>query len=204
METVNKFYRESTSKIIEYCNVVIGGFTTDDLCKLFSSLYMCIEVGKDEELIKFAEYCFGNKNLRKIKAFLKFWNNDILIRPLQLLGLLDSEIKEIHIPLHKAYEIIKKNPYRLPQISLQTALKIISSHLRLEISPPGNIVNHETLEYKSSVALFCGEICRTVYENLNKRKWTSTPISKILEQFPEYTELKDFICKFYFCKEKDQ
>ena len=202
METVNKFYRDATVKIIEYCNIVIGGFTTDNLCSLFSSLYRCIEIGKDEELIRFAEYCFGNKNLRKVKSFLKYWNNDVLIRPLQLIGLLDSEIKAIHIPLHEAYQIVKKNPYRLPQISMKTALKIVTSHLRLESGPVGTIVNHEALEYKSAVSARCGEISRMVYENVEKRKWTSTPIAKILEQFPEYLELRDFICRYYFCKEE--
>uniref|UniRef100_A0A6C0BD29 AAA+ ATPase domain-containing protein n=1 Tax=viral metagenome TaxID=1070528 RepID=A0A6C0BD29_9ZZZZ len=202
MNAVNGFYRGATNKIMEYCNMVTGGFSSDNIFNLFSSLYRCIEVGNDSELIKFAEYCFGSNNLKKIKSFLKYWNNDVLIRPLQLLGISDSEIQAIHIPLHEAYNIVKKNPYRLPQISMSTAFKIINSHLRLEKAPVDYVVDHSELKYKSTVAIYCGEICRLVYENVHKRKWTSTPIIRICDKFPDYDQLKDIIIKYYFCKEE--
>jgi hypothetical protein len=198
---VTAFYRESTSKIMEYCRMTMGDNKIDNICKLLNNLYDCMSVSDDKSLLEFSKYCFGSENIKKIKNFLKLFNNEVLIRPLQLLGLNLDEIKLIHIPLDVAYKIIKGNPYRIPQIPLSKAQNIIENHLRLEkddIIP----VNHEKLKSKSLKSLVCGHITRMVYENLQNRNWMCTPVSKILEKFEEYADLKEDLIKFYFCFEE--
>ena len=108
LETVTEYYRNITDKISDYCIFNMGEYSVDKICQLFSGLYRCIEVGDDEELKKFSVYCFNSNNVKKIKNFFAVWNNDVLIRPLELLGLSLDEIKSIHIPLYEAYKIIKK------------------------------------------------------------------------------------------------
>ncbi len=201
IEAVNTFYREATERIMDYCKLIYDDMSADSLCLLFNGLYICMENKNDEELLKFSKKCFNSTNLNKIKAFLKYWNNDVLVRPLQLLGLSDSEISAIHIPLNQAYQILKTNPYRLPQVEMSTATKIVNSHLRLEPGPIDYQVNHEQLEYKSSIAVMCGEISRMIYQNIITKKWTSTPIDRILEKYESFNEFKDKIYEFYFCKE---
>ena len=123
IETVTQYYRNVTDKIMDHCLMSMGSYSVDNLCNLFNGLYKCIEINDEQSLIDFATYCFGNPNVKKIKNFLTIWQNDVLIRPLELLGLNHTEIHAIHIPLYEAYEIIKKNPYRLPQYSIEKALE---------------------------------------------------------------------------------
>lgn len=212
-ETVTEFYRNSCSKIMEYCFETMSGNTTDDIIKLFNSLYRSIKINKDEdtkenieeaseEIVEFAKRCFNNPSYAKIKSFLTIWNNDVLVRPLQLLGLDLTEIHAIHIPLYEAYKIIRKNPYRLPQYSINKAKKIIQYHLRLPEEEIDTPVNHECLSSYSTVALMCGCISRMVYDNIQKRKWTSTPIRKIKDNCPSYDDLKEHILKYYYCVEE--
>lgn len=202
VSTVTQYYRDVTDRIIDYCIMSMGEYSIDNICKLFNGLYRCIEIDDDEELLKFSSHCFKNSSIRKIKHFFIIWNNDVLVRPLELLGLTTDEIKSIHIPLYDAYKIIKNNPYRLPQIPIEKASKIAMSHLRLEQQPLDYVTNHEKLEYNSIKAILCGNISRMVYENVAKRKWTSTPINRILERFPDYEEFKPFLEKYYYCIEE--
>ena len=202
LETVTEYYRNITDKISDYCIFNMGEYSVDKICQLFSGLYRCIEVGDDEELKKFSVYCFNSNNVKKIKNFFAVWNNDVLIRPLELLGLSLDEIKSIHIPLYEAYKIIKKNPYRLPQYSIEKASKIATSHLRLDSESIGSDTNHEELQTNSMKAIVCGSISRMVYDNVSKRNWTSTPIPKIVEKFPMFQELKKDLLKYYFCLEE--
>lgn len=202
IETVNTFYRNATAKIMDYCNMIYNSMTTDSLFDLFNQLYAFMKTNNEEELIKFSKYCFNSTNLIRIKAFLKYWNNDVLIRPLQLLGLSDAEINAIHIPLNHAYKILKTNPYRLPQVELSTANKIVNSHLRLEKAPVGYEVDHKALEYKSIAAVVSSEISKMVYSNVSTKKWTSTPIERIKEKYENIEEIKQIVCEYYFCKEE--
>lgn len=203
IENVTKFYRGCTNNIIEYCARMMGSYTVDNLNTMFNFLYKCITTSDNDSLIDFAKNCFKNPDLKKIKSFFRIWNNNVLIRPLQLLGLTEEEIKKIHIPLYEAYEIAKTNPYRLPQIPIEKATKIITHHLRLDYSPDDHdgTTNHEELKYISINALMCGMITRMVYDNVIKRKWTSTPIARVIEKFPLYRELKDSLEKYYYCIE---
>lgn len=202
METVTQYYRDVTDRISDYCFTMLGGFSVDKICDLFNGLYNCISIDDEKSLVEFAQYCFRNPSIKKIKNFLVIWNNNVLVRPLQLLGLSDIEIKSIHIPLYEAYSIIKKNPYRFPQYPIEKAIKIVENHLRLENAPIGFKVNHEKLEYNSIFARICGSITRMVYDNIQKRKWTSTPISKIKEQFPMYEEYRDVLFNYYYLVEE--
>lgn len=201
-ENVTKFYRECTNSIIEYCATTMGSYSVDNLNSLFNYLYKCITIGDDDTLVDFARNCFKNPDLKKIKTFFRLWNSEVFIRPLQLLGLSAQEIDSIHIPLDKAYEIAKTNPYRLPQIPIDKAYKIVTQHLRLEYAPDDVVVetNHEELEYISTEAFFCGQVTRMVYENIG-RKWTSTPIKNILAKFSLFPLFKEKIIKYYFCVE---
>lgn len=201
IDTVTQYYRSTSEKITDYCITYIGSYSVDNICKLFNGLYKFIEINDEQPLIDFATYCFGNPSVKKIKNFLTIWNNDVLIRPLELLGLNLNEIHSIHIPLYEAYEIIKRNPYRLPQYSIEKAMTIINSHLRLEDAPIGHRVNHEELEYNSIFARICGTISRMVYDNVKKRKWTSTPIDRIKEHFPMYNEYREVLQEYYYCVE---
>lgn len=202
METVTQYYRDVTDRVSEYCNTIMGGFTSDKICDLFNGLYRCISIDDQQPLIEFAQFCFRNASIKKIKNFLVIWNNDVLIRPLQLLGLSETEIKSIHIPLNEAYEIIKKNPFRFPQYSLEKANKIVENHLRLQPAPYGFEINHEKLDYNSIFVRICGSITRMVYDNIDKRKWSSTPIAKIKEQFPMYDDYRDILFKYYYLIEE--
>lgn len=202
LETVTQYYRNITDKISDYCRMMMGEYSVDKICQLFTGLYRCIEVGDDEELKKFAVYCFNSNNVKKIKNFFAIWNNDVLIRPLELLGLSIEEIKSIHIPLYEAYQIIKRNPYRLPQYSIEKASKIAMSHLRLDSEIIGSDTNHEELQTNSMKAIVCGSISRMIYDNVYKRNWSSTPVSKIIEKFPMYSLLKEDLFKYYFCIEE--
>lgn len=201
IETVTQYYRNVTDKIMDYCIMYIGSYSIDNLCNLFNGLYKCIEVNDEQQLVDFANYCFGNPSFKKVKNFLTIWQNDVLIRPLELLGLNHNEISAIHIPLYEAYEIIKTNPYRLPQYSIEKAIKIAESHIRLELAPIGYETNHKILEYNSIFARICGSITRMIYDNINKRKWTSTPIARIKEHFPMYDEYKEILQEYYYCVE---
>lgn len=202
MSNLTEFYRKITDRSYEYCKMTIGGISTDDLCKLFSSLYDCIKLDDENSLQDFSRYVFHNPNTKGLKHFLKIWNNDVLIRPLQLMGLTEKEIKSIHIPLHNAYEIVKTNPYRLPQYSISKATKIATSHLRLSSAPGPVNVNHKQLEYLSNEAIMCGILVRAVYDNIQKRKWTSTPVEKMKLIYPEYDTIKKKLEDFYFCVEE--
>lgn len=202
IDTVTKYYRDVTTRICEYCNEMVGVPNTDNICRLFNGLYQSINLEDEHELLKFARYCFNNDNLKKIKNFFRIWNNNALIRPLELLGLSVDEIKTIHIPLHKAYEIIKGNPYRLPQVPIEKANKIVANHLRLNQEIVGDKTNHEILASTSIEATICGVITRMVYDNIEKKQWTSTPIARIVEKYPMYTEYKDILQKYYYCVEE--
>lgn len=195
------FYLKTSDKIYEYITLYFGKISPDNLCSLFSSLYSCISVGDEDQLVNFSKFVFDNTNTKPLKHFLKMWNNDVLIRPLQLLGLSEKEIHAIHIPLNAAYTIVKTNPYRLPQYSNDKAAKIMKSHLRLGFSKSNEITNHRHLTGISLDAVFCGEISRMVYDNLHTRKWTSTPICLIRDKYPNYDSLKDTLEKYYFCIE---
>lgn len=199
IETVTQYYRDITERIYDYCRENVGDSSVDSICKLFNSLYRCISIDDSESLINFATKCFKNPNLKKIKNFFVVWNNDVLVRPLELLGLSIEEIKSIHIPLYEAYKIIKKNPYRLPQIPIEKSIKIALSHLNLQQPPMDYITNHLDLEYNSTVAILCGNISRMVYDNFLKKKWSSTPVARILEKFPCYEEYKSVIETYYYC-----
>lgn len=202
MENITKFYRECSDNISQYCCHTMGSYSVDKLNTMFNFLYKCIATKDNDPLIDFAKNCFKNPDLRKIKSFFRIWNTQVLIRPLQLLGLNEKEIKEIGVPLDKAYEIAKTNPYRIPQIPIEKANKIVSHHLRLEFSDDDNeVTNHEELKYISNEAVLCGHINRMIYNNLVQRKWTSTPIARIIEKFPFYKTYKDIIEKYYFCVE---
>lgn len=202
LENVTKFYREVCDKIVKYCTLMMGKYTIDNICKLFSGLYRSIEIGDDDSLFNFAKSCFNNGNLKKIKFFLTLWNKNVLIRPLELLGLTIKEIESIHIPLYEAYNIIKRNPYRLPQIPLEKATKIVTHHLRLE-PENDNPINHEELKTESTEAIICGTISRIIYDNIEKKKWSSTPISKIKEKMPVFDMFKEKLQKYYFCIEEE-
>lgn len=202
IENVTKFYRDCTNNIMEYCSRMMGSYNIDNLNQMFNFLYKCISINDDDPLVDFAKNCFKNPDLRKVKSFFRLWNSQVLIRPLQLLGLTELEIKSIHLPLDKAYSIAKTNPYRLPQIPIEKATKIVTHHLRLDF-PPDDEENletdHEELKYISPEAYICGEIVRMVYDNVKKRKWTSTPIARVIEKFKLYPSLKDKIEKYYYC-----
>lgn len=200
--TLTQYFHNVTDKIYEYCRENIGGISPDDICKLFSSLYNCMSSGDETYLSEFSSVIFGSENIKPLKHFLKMWNNDVLIRPLQLMGLTEKEISAIHVPLHVAYNILKTNPFRLPQYSIEKANTIAKMHLRLGFKPHNEITNHKILTGMSIDVNFCGEICRLVYNNLHQRKWTSTPVSKIKEKFPMYDDLKIHLEQNYFCVEE--
>lgn len=205
-ENLTEYYRKITDKIYEFSRMSMGGISTDDICSLFGSLYSCILQNDETQLEDFTQFVFNNKSTKALKRFLRIWNNDVLIRPLQLMGLSEPEIKAIHIPLDKAYTIVKTNPFRLPHYSNEKALKIAKSHLRLNFSDPElvpiEITNFKQLDYLTSDAIRAGEICRLVYKNVTERKWTSTPISMIKERFPSYDKLKHDLEKYYFVIEE--
>lgn len=202
MSNLTEFYRKITDRTYEYCKMTIGGISTDHLCKLFSALYDCISLDDENSLQDFSRYVFHNPNTKGLKHFLKIWNNDVLIRPLQLMGLTEKEIKAIHIPLHTAYEIVKTNPYRLPQYSIAKATRIATSHLRLSVASGPVTVNHKALDYLSNEAIMCGTIIRAVYDNIHRRKWTSTPVEKVKMIYPDYENIKKKLEDFYFCVEE--
>jgi hypothetical protein len=204
IENVTKFYRESCDRIMEFCIIKMRTYSIDNIFKLFCGLYKSIVINDEDSLIEFGKSCFCSPDLKKIKYFLKLWNKNVLIRPLELMGLTLDEIDSIHIPLYEAYEIVKTNPLRFPQISIEKAMKIITHHLRLNPEPSdyNEPINHLELKYISNEAVFCGIISRMVYDNLIQRKWSSTPISKIKDKYPIYDKYIDDIKKYYFCREE--
>lgn len=203
LENLTKFYRDCTNNIIQFCTKMMGKYDIDNLNEMFIYFYNCVRINDNDPLIDFGKNCFKNPDLKKIKSFFRLWNSQVLFRPLQLLGLSESEIKKINIPLDKAYIIAKTNPYRLPQIPIEKADKIAIHHLRLGFEPDGynGITNHEELEYLSNEAHMCGEIIRMVYNNIEDRKWTSTPVARILEKYKLYHMLKETLEKYYYCIE---
>lgn len=201
---VNKYYRESTDRIMQYCQTTMGSSSNENIYKMFNYLYNCIETDDRDTITEFGRCCFKNPDYKKIKSFLKTWYSQVLFRPLQLLGLTEKEIKQIHIPLQKAYEIAKRNPYRLPQIPLETAERIVNNHLRLS-NPPDDIdfeINHEEMNYILSDYVMCGQISRMIYNNVKNNKWTSTPLNVIESKFPVFQYIKEDIKKYYFCNEE--
>lgn len=201
VENITKYYRECTDRIVNYCSIMMKSYSIDNLNDMFNSLYTSMTLGDNETIIDFAKACFKNPDLKKIKSFLKIWNNNALIRPLELLGLTEEEIHKFHIPLYDVYKIAKTNPYRLPQIPIEKACIIVNNHLRLDEEPDFQQTNHKELEYQSTAAITCGLICRTVYDNINKRKWSSTPLKNIREKFPNFDSYRDIITEYYFCVE---
>lgn len=147
----------------------------------------------NQEIETFTEHLYGkeeffHERVKTVRSFLIRYQNDSLKRPLQLLGITDEEIEEISIPLYDAYKICIDNPFRLPEISTDRAEKICIGHLRLtEIPKEWSI---------------CGMITRYIYDNLKKKKWTSTQTDKCVSSFPTaFNKYKDLLIKDYFCFE---
>lgn len=148
----------------------------------------------NQEIETFTEHLYGreeffHERVKTVRSFLARYCNDSLKRPLQLLGVPDNEIEEIYTPLYDAYKICIINPYRLPEISSERAEKICTGHLRLKEIPK---------EWS-----ICGAITRFIYNNLKKKNWTSTPITRIQSSFPtSFDKYKDLLMKEYFCFEE--
>lgn len=153
---------------------------------------LCSNLSKNnQEIVNFTHDVYGSTDpdkIAKIKKFLHRYLNDALKRPLQLMGLSDDEIDEIHISLASAYRIVQENPFRLPEIKKEKAESICRRHLRIMEIPEEWIV--------------CGNMNRYIYLNLTRKGWTSTPVVKMKASFPSsYEPHRDLLKREYFCVE---
>lgn len=146
------------------------------------------------EVEDFTEYVYGRESffverVKSMKKFLARYLSDGLKRPFQLLGISDDEINAICIPLYDAYKIAVENPFRIPEISMDRAIKICKNHLRIEEIP--------------AQWTTCGEITRFVYRNLTRKGWTSTPVKKLEASFPRsFSKYRQEVCNNYQCIEE--
>ncbi len=174
-----------SEKIVDYAKLNFGE-DSKDLCKCLCHLSTN---GKKKDVENFTEFIFGEhygSHIKEIQQFLFMYRNDCLKRPFQLLGVPDSEIESIRRPLYEAYDLVFENPYRIVEISEDVVKKIFSNHL---------------LREPEDDWIYCGRIARFIYKNYKTKKWTSTPIQKLISSFPStYNEYKDKLVD-YFCSE---
>jgi len=188
----NSTLTKISNKILEYSEEYYE-YGTPGVIKCLVSLSNDLKDLKSfDEIELFTEYIYGkdnlNSNVEFIKKFLcKFLNNG-LKRPLQLLGISNSNIENISRPLDEVYNIVLENPFRIPEIDIDRAEKICKYHLRIKDIP------EEWIK--------CGEISRMVYNALKNKKWTSVPISKLEKSFPlSFERYKHIVLKHYYCVE---
>lgn len=103
----------------------------------------------------------------KFLALIGSWHEDRIVRQLLLLGLTKDEMSiacYLHmIELEKLYERCRDNPNSICNLSEQTIYNIIA----------------RTERYPTAIQNRCGIIIRTLYENLNKRKYNCTSPSML-------------------------
>jgi hypothetical protein len=126
-----------------------------------------------DEIGVFTEMVYGDrKHERAVRQMLITYRNDALRRPLQLLGVSNEVIEQISFNncLKRTYDIIRENPYRIPEIDIVTAERICTNCLRMsKINPLWKV---------------CGAINREVLRRLRTCSWTSVPMTKLEKAFP--------------------
>lgn len=116
-----------------------------------------------------------------IKKLLNWWYEKRHIRKLYLLGLDRSEIYKCEMDLDEIYKICVENPFKLPAIPLIKCENICKT-----------IPITVTSEH-----LTCGQIIRSIYDNVNNFSWTCTPVWLLRKNFKSYyTYYDDLIQKY--------
>jgi hypothetical protein len=225
------------NKLTEYCEINYHNYSSDTLLKMFSdlknesgnTLKMDFYKNVFENLVNKYGYK-GVSPLKVIKTFLNKIYFDYLRRPLELLGLSDGDINlliEYHIDLSDAYKKIKLNPYVYPFYDIHKAYNICKHHLELDTKLSIDILvngskifeyydentNHNKIEEITLDVINCAVICRSVFNNLINKKWTSTPIDrfnnfncdliKVLENYNCRVNGSDIYLKNIFYYEKN-
>lgn len=190
------------NRLTEYCEINYHTYSSDTILKMFSDLRN--DFGSNLKM-DFYKYVFeqsaskygykGKSPIKVINLFLSKIYLDYLRRPLELLGLSDSDINlliEYHIDLYDAYKNIKLNPYCYPFYDIHKAYSICKNHLKIDTKLPiDNLINgsksfeyydektdHNNIQEITLDVINCAVIARTVFNNLFTKKWTSTPIER--------------------------
>lgn len=92
--------------------------------------------------------------------FLKWWHYYSSVRRMYLLGLTPKEVKRIHMPYDKAYELLIENPYLLITLPLETCEMVLKITKRVLLPTDRRV----------------GEIARQLLSHVTDREWSCTPL----------------------------
>lgn len=103
------------------------------------------------------------------------WYKKRDLRRLHLLGMTNTDIKNIQLPPDQIYEQCLKNPYVLYQLKREKA-DIISKQLNL------NLNNNDVR---------CGQIVRYIHSKMQDNSWTCVPLRLMYHTFPDFVNLQN-------------
>jgi hypothetical protein len=122
-------------------------------------------------------------DMKQIKMLLVWWHKKRSKRRLHLLTLTNDEIDECHMNLDTIYNICIDNPYRLACIPVEKCKSILAS-----------IGKEVSLEQE-----LCGSIVRKMYQNVNGKKWSRTPVRMLRKNYSQINFFKRQLIDEYFC-----
>ena len=124
-----------------------------------------------------------NLKHKQIINLLVWWYQNRLYRRLILFGLTEEMIIKSGKDPEELYELCCKNPFIIPSIPKDVATNIMLS-MKKDID---------------SDEVYCGDIVRQIYDNLNNRAWTYTPKWMIVKNFPNFYKYKKRLVDEYEC-----
>jgi len=125
------------------------------------------------------EFQIDEEQMRKI---LFYWYKDRMMRRLYLLGFNNKEIKETELDLNVLFERCVKNPFTVPQISMDRCSEIF----RMQ----GKEVTRNMI--------YCGKVVRELWKNTHSRGWACTKRGKLMEMFPSMGKYEEELQRNYF------
>ena len=123
----------------------------------------------------------GVLNEKQAQILLTQWFKKRDLRRLYLLGLSNSDIRNIQMPPDKIYEQCLKNPYVIYQLKREKA-DIIAKQLRLPLH------NDD---------IICGQMVRHIHATMTNNSWTCIPVNSMIRYFPDFPRVKEKLADEY-------
>jgi exodeoxyribonuclease V alpha subunit len=133
-------------------------------------------------------YLFKSVDPDDIKKLLGWWHRERNLRRLYLLDLNKKEINACRLTCEDIYNACTKNPYTLPAIPMDKALRICD---RL------NMKVHDDERIR-------GSIVRMIWDNTYNRGWTGTPTRMVIRKYPDIERHMDSLTQDYELVAEDE